>query len=479
MASEYKFFVDGKWVESSRKIQVRSPFNDELVGEVYLADFDDLENAVTSAWNGFKETRELPAHKRAEILEFISDEIASRKEEFAQMITREMGKPILFSRAEVERAIFTFKIAGEESKRMVGELIPLDLAGHSEKRFGIVRRFPIGIILGITPFNFPLNLVAHKVAPAIASGNSIILKPSSQAPIVSIMLAEIIERSGYPRGGFNLVPCRSGEIEFLVRDKRISMVTFTGSSEVGWRLKDLAGKKRVTLELGGNAAVIVEPDANLDFAVKRIALGSYGQAGQSCIAVQRVYVHKDIYDEFEERFVDETRRVKVGDPFEPDTIVGPMIDENAAIRTEIWVNEAVRAGAKLLTGGKRDGTFFEPTILTDVRPDLNVICEEVFAPVVVLDKYEFFEEAIDKVNSSRYGLQAGVFTNDYRKMFTAFEKIHVGGLIINDFPTYRIDHMPYGGVKDSGFGREGLKYAIEEMTEMKLMVLNFIRDEKT
>ncbi|CUT04289.1 aldehyde dehydrogenase family protein [Candidatus Kryptobacter tengchongensis] len=472
MVTEYKFFINGEWRTSPRKIQIKSPFNGEIAGEVYLASPDDLEDAVISAQNAFEKTKEIPSHKRAEILEFISNEIAKRREDFAQMITREMGKPITFSRAEVDRAIFTFKIASEEAKRINGEIIPLDLASHSEKRLGLVKRFPIGIILAITPFNFPLNLVAHKVAPAIASGNAIILKPSSQAPIVSIMLAEIIEKSGYPAGGFNLVPCKSDEIELLVRDERIKMVTFTGSSEVGWRLKNIAGKKKVTLELGGNAAVVVEPDANLDFAVKRIALGSFGQAGQSCIAVQRIYVHKDIYPEFEKRFVEETKKLKVGNPFEPDTIVGPLVDENAAIKTENWVNEAVKNGAKILTGGKRNYTFYEPTILIDVKPDMKVSCQEVFAPVVTLEKYDSFEEAIQMVNNSRYGLQAGIFTNNIKKIFYAFDKIDVGGVIINDYPTYRIDHMPYGGVKDSGFGREGLKYAIEEMTELKLMVLN-------
>ncbi|MEN3039286.1 MAG: aldehyde dehydrogenase family protein [Candidatus Kryptonium sp.] len=474
MVPEYKFFINGEWRTSPRKIQITNPFNNQTVGEVYLASPDDLEDAVISAQSAFEKTRVLPSYKRSEILEFISNEISKRREEFAEMITKEMGKPILFSRAEVDRAIFTFKIASEEAKRINGEIIPLDLASHSEKRLGFVKRFPIGVILAITPFNFPLNLVAHKVAPAIASGNSIILKPSSQAPIVSVMLAEIIEKSGYPVGGFNLVPCKSDEIELLVRDERIKMVTFTGSADVGWKLKNIAGKKRVTLELGGNAAVVVEPDANLDFAIKRIALGSFGQAGQSCIAVQRIYVHKDIYTEFEKKFVEETKSLKVGNPFEPDTIVGPLVDESAAIKTEAWVNEAVQNGAKILTGGKRNGTFYEPTILIDVKPDMKVSCQEVFAPVVTLEKYNTFEEAIEKVNNSRYGLQAGVFTNDIKKIFYAYEKIEVGGVIINDYPTYRIDHMPYGGVKDSGFGREGLRYAIEEMTELKLMVLNFV-----
>lgn len=474
MVKEYKFFINGEWRTSPRKVQIKNPFNGEIVGEVFFATPDDLEDAVISAQNAFEETKKLPSYKRAEILEFISNEISKRREEFAEMITKEMGKPISFSRTEVDRAVFTFKIASEEAKRINGEIIPLDLASHSERRYGLVKRFPIGVILAITPFNFPLNLVAHKVAPAIAAGNSIILKPSSQTPIVSIMLAEIIEKSGYPTGGFNLVPCKADEIELLVRDDRIKMVTFTGSSEVGWKLKNIAGKKRVTLELGGNAAVVVEPDANLDYAVKRIALGSFAQAGQSCIAVQRIYVHKDIYSEFEKRFVEETKKLKVGNPFEPDTIIGPLVDENAAIKTENWVNEAVQNGAKILIGGKRNGTFYEPTILVDVKPEMKVSCQEVFAPVVTLEKYDSFEEAIDKVNNSRYGLQAGVFTNDVRKIFYAFEKIDVGGVIINDYPTYRIDHMPYGGVKDSGFGREGLRYAIEEMTELKLMVLNFI-----
>ncbi|MQY57744.1 aldehyde dehydrogenase family protein, partial [bacterium] len=376
------------------------------------------------------------------------------------------------SRIEVERAVNTFKIASEEAKRIGGEIIPLDLSAQTKERWGFVRHFPLGVIGAISPFNFPLNLVAHKVAPAFAAGNSVVLRPASQVSITSMLLGEIIDETDYPAGGINIVPSGYEAAEILLSDERVKMLTFTGSPEIGWELKKKAHKKKVTLELGGNAAVIIEPDANLDFAIPRTVLGSYSYSGQICISIQRIFLHEKIYDRFMNDFTEATQKLKMGDPLEEDTDIGPMINLGAAEQTEEWIGEAVEKGARVVAGGKRDGSMFEPTILENVKPELRISWLEAFAPVVVIYSYKDFEEALKGVNYSIYGLQAGIFTGDLNKSFQAFEVLDVGGVIINDIPTFRIDHMPYGGVKESGFGREGLKYAIEEMTEMKLMAIN-------
>ncbi|MEK9136880.1 MAG: aldehyde dehydrogenase family protein, partial [Bacteroidota bacterium] len=393
-------------------------------------------------------------------------------EKFARLITAETGKPITFSRAEVDRSVFTFLYASEEAKRLEGTVLPLDLAVHASNRFGIVQRFPLGVVGAITPFNFPINLVAHKLAPAIAAGNSFVLKPSSNAPLTALTLGEIISNSGYPTEAVNVVPCSGGEAEQLITDKRVKLVSFTGSPAVGWPLKIQAGAKKVVLELGGNAGVIVDKGTDIRSTAKRIAMGAYGNAGQSCIAVQRVYVHKELYRAFLDEFVDDSKATKVGDPNDEATVVGPMIDEAAARKVEEWIGEAVASGARVLCGGRRVGAVLEPTVLVDVRPDMKVSCQEVFAPVATVDPFDSFQQAVEMVNNSEYGLQAGVFTNDLSHLLYAYRQLDVGGVIINDYPTFRIDHMPYGGVKGSGFGREGIKYAIEEMTEPKLLVIN-------
>jgi glyceraldehyde-3-phosphate dehydrogenase (NADP+) len=348
----------------------------------------------------------------------------------------------------------------------------LDLAAGSEKRWGVVRRFPIGAIASITPFNFPLNLAAHKIAPALAAGNTVIHKSPPQTPITSMILGEILANSGLPDGAANVVACTNEAAEKMVLDPRLKMLSFTGSPRVGWYLKSKAPKKKVVLELGGNAAVIVEPDADIDFVARRLSLGAFSNAGQICISVQRIYVHEKIYDRFRKKFLEETRKVKVGNPLDDDTVVGPMINSIEADRAFKWIQEAKAAGAKILAGGGRNGNILEPTVFESVPTNANLYCEEAFAPVAILETYSEFDEAIRKVNDTRFGLQAGIFTNDTRKIFKAFDEIQVGGVIINDYPTYRIDNMPYGGVKDSGFGREGLRYAIEEMTEPKLLAFN-------
>ncbi len=469
---EYKLLINGKWEESRNVREIRSPYDQSVAGRVHFASAQQVEEALAAADNAFAKTRQLSSYERAAILEKISHEIKKRKEDLARSITLQAGKVIRDARAEVDRAVMTFDIASEEAKRMGGELIPLDLSAQTVKRWGLARRFPIGVITAITPFNFPLNLVAHKVAPALASGNTVVLRPASQVPITSLILGEIINETGYPHGGLNVVPSGYREAEILLTDDVVKKVTFTGSPAVGWEIKKKAYQKKVTLELGGNAAVVVEPDADLEFALPRIVTGSFSYSGQICISIQRVFLHEKIYDRFMADFIARTKRLKMGNPLDESTDIGPMINLDAAKQTEEWIEEAIAMGARIACGGRRDGAMFEPTILENVIPDLRISWLEAFAPVVVVYPCKEFTKALEAVNYSIYGLQAGVFTNDLRKTFQAYETLDVGGVIINDIPTFRIDHMPYGGMKQSGVGREGVRYAIEEMTELKLLVLN-------
>jgi len=470
--AEYKLLINGKWEESKDKREIKSPYDQSVVGVVHFAEKNQVEKALAAADEAFKETKKISSFERSQALEKISSEIERRKEELSKSITLQGGKTIKASRIEAERAVNTFQIASEEAKRIGGEMIPLDLSLQTKERWGIVRRFPIGVISAITPFNFPLNLVAHKVAPALATGNTVVLRPSSQVPITSILLGEIINETDYPTGGLNIVPSGYEAAEILLTDDRVKKVTFTGSPAIGWELKKKAYKKKVTLELGGNAAVVIEPDADLEYALPRTILGSFSYSGQICISIQRIFLHEKIYDRFMADFIEAAKKLKMGDPLKEETDVGPMINEEAAAKTEEWVGEAVKKGARIVCGGKRNGVMFEPTVLENVKPELRISWLEAFAPVVVVYPYKDFEEALKGVNYSIYGLQAGIFIQDLKKAFQAFEVLDVGGVIINDIPTFRIDHMPYGGVKESGFGREGLKYAIEEMTEIKLMALN-------
>lgn len=469
---KYTLLINGKWKESKDRREIKSPYDQSPVGKVHFAGNEEIEEAIAAAHEAFSETKKLSSHERSQVLEKISLEIENRKEELARSITLSGGKPIKSSRIEVERAANTFKIASEEAKRIDGEIIPLDLSVQTKERWGLVRRFPIGVISAISPFNFPLNLVAHKVAPAFASGNSVVLRPSSQVSITSLLLGEIIHETDYPAGGMNIVPSSHEAAGSLIEDKRIRMITFTGSPSVGWDLKRKAYKKKVTLELGGNAAVVIEPDVDLDPIVPRIVQGSFSYSGQICISIQRIFLHEKIYDRFMADFIKATKELKTGNPIEEETDIGPMINMEAAKQTEEWLSEAVENGAKIITGGRRNGVMFEPTILENVKPELRISWLEAFAPVVVVYPYKDYEEALKGVNYSIYGLQAGIFTSDLKKAFQAFEVLDVGGVIVNDIPTFRVDHMPYGGVKESGFGREGLKYAIEEMTELKLMAIN-------
>jgi acyl-CoA reductase-like NAD-dependent aldehyde dehydrogenase len=465
-------FVAGRLKETSETSAIRNPYNGEILAEVCLAGEDEIEEAIRAAVTAFAAGRRLPSHKRAAALQRTAEDLTHRHEEFARCLSTESGKPITDARREVGRAISTFTIAAEEAKRIPGEVVPLDISPGTDRHVGFVRRFPIGPVLGITPFNFPLNLVAHKVAPALAVGNPIVLKPAPQTPLTSLLLGEVLSGLDLPPGMFSILPCTNAVAERMVGDDRFAMLSFTGSAPVGWKLKSKAGKKRVVLELGGNAGVIVEPDADLHHAAERCAIGGYGYSGQTCISVQRIYVHESVYKPFLDGLLKRVRTLKAGNPQDESTTLGPLIDEGAAKRVESWIQEAVAGGAKLQLGGKRQGSVVEATVLTDVRSEMKVSSEEAFGPLVNVTPYRTFEEAIAALNDSPYGLQAGVFTRDINKAFKAYEDIEAGAVLINEIPTFRADQMPYGGVKNSGLGREGVRYTIEEMTERKLLVLN-------
>jgi acyl-CoA reductase-like NAD-dependent aldehyde dehydrogenase len=468
----HRFYVDGKWMEEGDVVEIRAPYDQQLIARIHQGRRAHVEAALASAVRAFNTTRRLPTFERQRVLRRIGHNIGARKEEFSRTLAQEAGKPIKAARTEVDRAIFTFNIAAEESTRIYGEYLPLDWQESTAGRWGIVRRFPLGPVAGITPFNFPLNLVTHKVAPAIAAGCPIILKPAPQTPLSSILLAEAVQEAGWPDGGFNVLPLSNEDASLLVTDERIKLLSFTGSAPVGWAMKRNAGKKKVVLELGGNAAVIVHNDADLAYAVDRCVAGGFAYAGQTCISVQRILVEQSVYGKFVELLLASVRSLKVGDPLDESTDVGPLIRESDAVRAVDWVQEAVRGGARLLCGGQRHGWCLEPTVLTGTKPDMRVNCQEVFAPVVTVEPYTEFASALREVNHSPYGLQAGLFTRDAKLIFQAYEELEVGGLIAGDVPSFRVDHMPYGGIKDSGLGREGIRYAIEDMTELKLLVMN-------
>jgi acyl-CoA reductase-like NAD-dependent aldehyde dehydrogenase len=413
-------------------------------------------------------------HARAEALDRISAGLAASIDENARLIAQEGGKPLKWATAEATRAVSTFRWASEVLRHGDDELMRLDTEASLGSRVGLLRRFPIGPVLGITPFNFPLNLVAHKVAPALAVGAPIVVKPASATPIGALRLAELFMETDLPTGMYQVLPVSSSVADTMARDERFRKISFTGSSEIGWYLKGLDPKKRVTLELGGNAGVIVHSDADLDLAAQRIAFGGYYQAGQSCISVQRVLVQSEVYEDFADRLVKQVESLKVGDPMDPTVDVGPVIQAKEVDRIDGWVKEAVSQGATILTGGEGDPPFYQPTLIADVRPEMKVCREEIFGPVVTISPYQTFEEALGVVNDSRFGLQAGVFTNDIGRAFEAHRTIEVGGVIVNDVSAFRADQMPYGGSKDSGFGREGLRFAMEEMTEPRIMVLSHV-----
>jgi acyl-CoA reductase-like NAD-dependent aldehyde dehydrogenase len=469
---QHEFFIAGKPRRSETLKPVRFPYNDEVVAEVYQAGEEDLERAVAAAVEGFEVTRKLPAHERSRILFNLLDQMERRTDEIVEALTLEGGKTQNVARGETARAKETVRLAAEEARRITGEIIPIDTTPAGEGRLGFVRHLPLGPVLGIAPFNYPLNLACHKLAPAIAAGNSFILKPASATPLSGLLLGEMTLAAGFPEQALSVVTAAGADAERLVRDPRVAYFTFTGSSEVGWHLKSVAGRKRVGLELGGNAAAIVHEDADVDYAVGRIVMGGYTNAGQNCISVQRVLLHRPIYDQALEKIVARVRAIKFGDPRDPEVEVGPMIDRWAAEDARRKVDDAVARGATVVVGGRCEGTMYEPTALADTTPDMAVNREELFAPVITIAAYDTFDQAIAMANDTDFGLQSGLFTQNMNRVMRAFEEVQVGGLQVNDVSTFRVDQMPYGGVKGSGVGREGPRYAIEEMTETKLMVVN-------
>ena len=468
-----KLLINGEWIEGKEYSELRSPYTEEVIAEIPMATAEDIEQAIRAAEQAKKVMAKMPAFERANILEALARKLEERSDEAAKIIAIEAAKPFTTAKGEVERTIETYKFAAEEAKRIHGETIPLDAAKGGVNRLGYTVREPIGVIGAITPFNFPMNLVAHKVGPAIAAGNTIVLKPASQTPLSSFFIAELLQEAGLPKGALNVVTGAGRVVgDKLVTDPRVSMITFTGSPSVGIGIRNKAGLKRVTLELGSNAAVIIDKNADLDKVISRCVTGAFSNQGQVCISLQRIYAHEDVYDSFVERFVAATKKLTLGDPLHPDTDVSALISPNDVKRTLLWIDEAKQAGATIATGGIAEGNIVHPTVILNADRTLKVSCQEVFAPIVLVNKVKSVDEAITLVNDSNYGLQAGIYTNDVHTALEAAEELHVGGVMINDVPTFRVDNMPYGGVKESGTGREGLKYAVEEMTEMKLVVWN-------
>ena len=467
------FLLCGKEWTDGEAMEVRSPWDQGLLGKVTVASRKDAREAVTHCVASMRRARALPRWKRKEILEDIAAALIEQKERFAQLIVAEAGKPVRTARVEVERAVLTFKTAAEEAIRLGGESIPLDLTEGNEGRWGLVQRFPVGPVLAITPFNFPLMLVAHKLAPAIAAGCPVILKPAPQTPFTALALGEVILKAGWPEEALAVLPLSNEDTAWLAeREDRLKLVSFTGSAAVGWGLKAKSGRKRVALELGGNAAMILHSDwRDLDGVAQRVAHGAFGYAGQSCISVQRVYVERSIFQTFLWKVVERAEKMVRGNPADEATEIGPVIRPADAERIFNWVAEALQAGAKLVEGGGRTGSMMEPTVLTGTKPGMKVHDEEIFGPVVMVEPYDDFEEALAMVNRSRYGLQAGLFTRDAGRIMTAYRELEVGAVIVGDTPTWRLDPMPYGGVKDSGLGREGVRWAIEEMTEPRMLVM--------
>lgn len=466
-------FINGRDVETETYTALYSPYTGDVIAEIAMADEKLTKEAIRAAQESFQVISKMPAFERSAILEKVVELLKERADQAAEVIARESAKPITFAKGEVSRTIETYKFAAEEAKRIHGETIPFDAAPGGVGRIGYTVRKPIGVIGAITPFNFPMNLVAHKVGPAIASGNSIVLKPASQTPLSALFIAEIFKEAGLPDGVLNVVT-GSGSVvgEAIIKDDRVQMITFTGSPAVGIGIRNKAGLKKTTLELGSNAAVIIDKDTNIDQVIESCILGAFSNQGQVCISLQRIYAHEEVYDQFVEKFAAAAKQLKLGDPLSPDTYISSLISQKETERAIGWIEEAKQNEAAVVAGGKLTDGILEPTVIVNVDPLLKVSCQEVFAPVVIVNKVSSVEEAIGYVNNSRYGLQAGIYTKNIDKALFASEALEVGAVMINDVPTFRVDQMPYGGVKESGTGREGIKYAVEEMTELKLVVWN-------
>ncbi|MBT7297088.1 aldehyde dehydrogenase family protein [Candidatus Woesearchaeota archaeon] len=469
-----KIFVGGKWIKTKNSIDIVNPYNNKKISSVYIADKSILNTAIKSAVNVFEETKSLLTYQRSEALLFISNELNRRRNEIAKTLSKESGKPLKYAFGEVTRAASTFKVASEVINTQGGEVMPLDITPASGNRFGVIKRFPIGPIFGICPFNFPLNLVAHKVAPAIASGNPIIIKPASKVPLTALILADIFDKTKLPKETLQIIPCDRKTADEFISDERIKMISFTGSVPIGWDIKNRSGKKKVVLELGGDAAVYIDESADMDYAVKRCVIGAFAYSGQVCISIQRMFIHEKIYDEFILKFVKEVKKLIIGNPILENTDISSIIDSKNTKRILNWIDDARLNGSNIIYGGKFDkkNNTILPTIIENPSANCLIMKNEAFAPIVNVFKVKDGTVAIKKINASQFGLQAGIFTNPHELIMKAFDDLDVGGLVINDVPTFRVDNMPYGGVKDSGFGREGVKFAIDDMTEIKIMVIN-------
>ena len=465
--------MNGEWKTSENYRQLTSPHTNEVIAEIPQATREEVEQAIEIAYDTRQQMAALTSLERAEILEHLVHLFKENRQKAAELISLESAKPIKYALGEIDRTIETYKFAAEEAKRLTGEMVPMDAAKNGAGRFGYTIEQPIGVIAAITPFNFPQNLVAHKVGPAIAAGNPIVLKPASQTPLSALFLAELIDQTALPKGAFNVVTGSGGTVgNTLVESSKVKMVTFTGSAAVGKEIKNKAGLKRVSLELGSNAGLIIDKNVDLSKIIPKCVMGAFSNQGQLCISLQRTYVMEEVYEEFIDQFTQMTKQLVVGNPLEEATDVAAMISSTEKERALSWVQEAVEHGAEVITGGIEENGVFMPTILTNVAAISKVSCQEVFAPIVGVNRISSIQEGIDAINDSNYGLQAGIFTNDIQTAFHASKELEVGGVIINDIPTYRVDQMPYGGVKDSGIGKEGVKYAIQEMTETKLIVWN-------
>jgi acyl-CoA reductase-like NAD-dependent aldehyde dehydrogenase len=471
MQKTYPYYLANEAVYANTDLKVTDKYSGEVACEVALATPDVLDQAITAAVAATEAMRKMTVYERQAVLEHCVKRFTERKDELAHALCIEAGKPINDAIGEVTRLIDTFKIAAEETPRMLGETLPLDISPRAKGYRGMTQRVPIGPCAFISPFNFPLNLAAHKVAPAIATGCPFVLKPASMTPVGALLIGEILAETNLPKGAFSILPCRRDSADLLTEDNRLKLLSFTGSPDVGWKLKARAGKKPVILELGGNAACVVDKDWDLDDAVARVIIGAFYQSGQSCIGVQRLFVHSDVYATFKEKLVAKTKALKSGDPKDKETFIGPMISEDEAKRLHGWIESAIDKGATLLCGGQRNGNMLQATLLENVDSNCELSAEEAFGPVAILEPFDDFDAVLKRVNDSRFGLQAGIFTRDLYKAQQAWDELEVGGVVIGDVPSWRVDHMPYGGVKDSGLGREGIRWAMEDMTELRLMVI--------
>lgn len=468
---EYPLYLANRPMTPNSDLEVIDKFSGEIAGRVPLADAEMMETAIKACEAAAEPMRKMPAYQRQAVLNYCVRRFEERSEELAQALCFEAGKPIRDAKGEVFRLIDTFRIAAEEATRIEGTVLPLDISERAKGYEGMYKRYPVGPCSFVSPFNFPLNLVAHKIAPAIAAGCPFVLKPASRTPVGALIIGGILAEAGLPDGAFSILPCSRKVADPLTTDDRFKLLSFTGSPDVGWEMKARAGRKKVVLELGGNAGCIVDADADLDDATDRLVIGAFYQSGQSCISVQRILIHDSIYDELRERLVAKTSSLKMGDPRDEETFIGPMIAESEAKRLEQWIAEATKAGGRVLCGGKRQGALFEATLLEGVPPDEKICAVEAFGPVAVLSRFSDFSDALATINNSQYGLQAGIFTRDINKMYQAWDELDVGGVIVGDIPSWRVDHMPYGGVKMSGLGREGIRFAIDDMTEIRMLVV--------